>query len=262
MAPDQDAEETLDLVADRADLLSLLDGDRVPKREIEAELGYSRSTVNRAVAALADAGLVDDAPTGCRTTTLGSLLLRQYTDCVETATDILAGRALLESLPHDVALHPTVLADADVSTPGGASPYEPYHAFEALLGRAAGPVRVYVPAFTNPRGIELAQGLAQQVDLEIVFDRELLAELQADMPDDVATLLDLEGFTGYETDSGPVYTVAVVETDAGPEGGVVVHTETQELAGVIVTTDPDAVRWLETRYGEIREGSVPVDGGE
>lgn len=259
MATDEDVDDVLDLVARRSDLLAMLDGQRVPKRELEAGLEYSRSTVNRAVAALADAGLVDDAPNGCRTTSLGSLLVRQYTEYVETAADVLDGRELLESLPQDVALDPSVLADADVSTPGGSSPYRPYHAFETLLGSAVGPVRVYVPSFTNPRGMELAGELARQVDLEIVFDRDLLAELRTDMPDDVAALRDVEGFTGYQTADGPAYTVAVVETESGPEGGVVVHTAAGELAGVIVTKNPDAVRWLEQQYAAVRADSERLD---
>lgn len=255
MSPDPDVAGTLDLVAKRADLLRLLDGDRVAKREIEADLEYSRSTVNRAVGALADAGLVEDTPRGCRTTSLGSILIGAHTDYVETATDVLEGRELLASLPQDVAFDPSVLADAEVSTPGGSSPYEPYRVIEALFDRAAGPVRAYVPSFTNPRGLEIAQDVGRRVDLEIVFDADLLTELRADMPDDVDSLHDIEGFTSYATTDGPAYTLAVVETESGREGSLVVHTPAGELAGVIVTANQDAVDWLAARYAEVRADS-------
>lgn len=257
MDPDIDA--VLDLVAKRHDVLRLLDGERVPKRRIVDDLEYSRSTVNRAVAVLADAGLVDDAPRGPRTTAVGSMLLARYDEYVASATDVLRGRAVLASLPPETDLDPIVLADAEVRTPDGSSPYEVIPAVEGLFGRAAGPVRVYVPTFTNPRGIDLARELAAVVDLEIVFDAGLLEELRADIPDDMAELFDLERFTGYETSTGPAYTVIVVTTESGPEGGVVIHTEARELAGCVVTGDPDAVRWLEARFSEIRADSERVD---
>ncbi|WP_254838411.1 helix-turn-helix transcriptional regulator [Natronomonas marina] len=260
MQPDSDVEDALGLVSKRCDVLALLDGERVPKRRIEAELECSRSTVNRAVAALSDAGLVNDAPGGCRTTVVGSLLLEQYEAYVRAASDVLEGREVLESLPPGADFDPSVLADAEVSTPGGSSPYEAYHAFEALLGAADDRVRVYVPAFTNPRGIELARDLAERVDLELVFDADLLGELRNDTPDAMTALFDLEGVTGYETTAGPDYTVAVVDAESETKGGVVVHTPEKELAGVIVTSDPDATRWLERRFSEIRADSERLDG--
>jgi len=259
MPTDQDVEAVLDLVAKRIDVLEFLDGDRVPKRTIVDELGYSRSTVNRVIASLADAGLVDDAPSGCQTTFVGSLLADQYDEYVRTVTNIVAGREVLTSLSPDVDLPPAVLADAEVSLPGGEKPYEPYHAIEALLDRAAGQVRVYVPTFTNPRGIALAQNLAAETDVEIVFDEDLLTELRADVPDDVATLFEREQFTGYETAGGPDYSLVVVTTESRTEGAIVVHSPDRELVGCIVTSNPDAVRWMERRYSDIQADSERLE---
>lgn len=254
-----DVEAVLDLVAKRSDFLELLDGDRIPKRTITDELDCSRSTVNRVVATLADAGLVDDAPGGCQTTYVGSLLLDQYDEYVQTATNVLAGRDLLSSMSLDADLPPKVLADAEVSMAGGSNPYEPYHAIEKLLERAVGQVRVYVPTFSNPRGIGLAQDLATTLDLELVFDGELLGELRADIPEEMAALFELEQFTGYQTTSGPEYTIFVVDTESGTEGAIVAHSTEQELVGCLVTDNPAATRWMDRRYSEIRAESERLD---
>ncbi|WP_254830157.1 helix-turn-helix transcriptional regulator [Haloglomus salinum] len=259
MSSDSDVEAVLDLVAKRIDVLRLLDGERVRKRTIAEELDYSRSTVNRTITALTDAGLVDDAPDGCQATVVGSLLAEQYDTYVRGVADILTHRQLLASFPLDAEFSPKVLADAEVSVPRGSSPYEPYHAIEALLERASGQVRVYVPTFTNPRGIELATRLSAEFDVEIIFDRELVRELRSDVPDEVETLSQLEKFTGYETTDGPDYSLVVVDTESGAEGAVIVHSTERELLGCIVTGDPDATRWLEQRYSDIRAESERLD---
>jgi predicted transcriptional regulator len=259
MSTELDFEDVLDLVAMRIDVLELLDGERVPKRRIVDELDYSRSTVNRAVTALSEAGLVDDAPSGCQTTFVGSLLAEQYSEYVQTVRRLVANREILNPLSRDVDLPPDVLADAEVSLSEGSSPYEPYHALEAVLDSAVGTVRVYVPTFSNPRGLELARTLATDHDVEIVFGDRLLEELRADVPDEVGALFELEGFTGFETATGPDYSLVLVETESGTDGALVVHSPERELVGCIVTSNRDTIRWMEQQYSEIRAESERVE---
>ncbi|WP_251344128.1 helix-turn-helix transcriptional regulator [Haloplanus halophilus] len=261
MSSDTAVEDVLDLVAARIDVLTRLDGDRLRKRDLVDELDCSRSTVNRATARLADAGLIDDTPRGCRTTFLGSLLADRYRDYVGTVGDVVRAREVLAPLPADADLPAFVLADAVVATPGSPSPYEPYHAVEAVLERPGpeGRVRVYVPAFSNPHGLDLARGLASEVPVEIVFGEELLAALQSDFPGEMAALRKLELFSGYRTDEGPTYTLVVADSGSRTEGIVVTHTEDRNLGGTIVTRDPDAVRWIERRYLDVRSASEPLE---
>lgn len=258
MSTDSDVEAALNLVSKRIDFLEFLDGERRPKRVISEELGYSRSTVNRAIAKLSDAGLVDDAPRGCQTTFVGSLLADQYDEYVRVSTTILANREVLTSLSLDTKLPSIVLTDAEVTTPGDSSPYGPFNAVEALLERAVGQVRVYVPTFTNPRGIELAQGLATKMDVEIVFDGALISELRSDIPTQIQTLVKLDNFTGYTTSTGPNYSLIIVTTESGLEGAIVIHTAEKELVGCLVSENPDATQWMEQRYAEIRAESEPL----
>jgi len=260
MGTDTEVVETQNLLADRIDLLTLLEGSRLPKREIVDELGYSRSTVNRAITQLADAGLVDDAPRGCQTTFVGSLLATQYRAYRETVGDVIQAREVLTALPTDADLPAAVLADADVVTPEGPHPYDPYHAVEKVLDSpgADGDVRVYVPSFSNPRGLELAQHLAETVPLEIVFTDELVAELTEDRTDEIETLREIDRFTGYRTASGPRYTLIIAAAESGAQGAIVTHTADRNLGGVIVTDDAEALRWMERRYAEIRAESEPL----
>jgi predicted transcriptional regulator len=264
MGTEPSIDDVLDLVASRHELLSLLEDERLRKRAIVDELDYSRSTVNRAITDLVAAGLVDDAPNGCRTTFLGSLVADQYRAYVSTMTDIVNARDVLAPLAPDADVPPVVLEDAEIATPGSPSPYEPYYAIEDVLQRPGpgGRVRVYVPAFSNPHGLELAQSLASELPVEIVFGDELLAELVADFPGEVASLFELEQFTGYRTAAGPDYTLVLAESETGTEGAVVTHTENRDLGGVIVTRNADALEWMDARLEEITAESEQVESAE
>jgi predicted transcriptional regulator len=258
MSTDPEIDDVMALVANRIDLLSLLEGTRLRKREIVDELDHSRSTVNRAITTLADAGLVDDAPRGCQTTFVGSLMADQYREYEDTVSDIVRARDVLTPLPAVADLPPTVLTGAEIVTPEGP---RPYHAVEEVLQRpgADGRLRVYVPAFSNPRSFELAKRLVRTFPVEIVFTDELLAELNPDFTDEVEALLELERFAGYRTADGPRYTLAIADSESGSEGVIVTHTEERNLGGVIVTSDADALDWMERRYSEIRAASEPLN---
>lgn len=261
MTTKMEVEDVLHLVANRVEVLTLLEGTRLQKREIVEELDYSRSTVNRVITRLATAGLVDDAPSGCQTTFVGSLIANEYSAYRETVEDVLRAQRVLTSLPPDTDLPSTVFADAEVVTPAGPRPYEPYHAVEDVL-RTPGPdgaIRVYVPAFSNPRGLELAQQLARTVPLEIVFSEELVAELTADLTDGFEALVEHELFSGYCTADGPRYTLIVADAESETKAAIVMHTADRNLSGVLVTSNPEALRWIDRRYAEIKAESDPLE---
>lgn len=257
-----DVDDVLTLVANRIDVLALLEGNRVQKRTIVDELGYSRSTVNRAITKLANAGLVDDAPRGCRTTFVGKLVADRYREYVGDSAEVVNSREVLAPLPPESDLAPTVLADAEVAVAGGPSPYEPYYAVEEALKRPGpdGRVRMYVPAFTNPHGLDLARAMAAELPVEAVFSEELLAELYEDFPEELEALFALEKFTGYRTTDGPEYTIVVADAESGSEMVVVTHTQERKLGGVIVNDHEDALRWADRRYAEIRAEGERLDG--
>jgi len=260
MPTDPDTDAALDLISKRIDFLEFLDGDPKPKREIADELGYSRSTVNRTITELSDAGLVADDPGGCQTTFVGSVLADQYHEYVEIASSVLANREVLATLSLDSDIPPIVLKDANVRTPRDSSPYGPYHAIEGVLERSVDEVQVYVPTFTNPRGIELARTLAKRLDIEIVFGDALIGELRSDIPNQVEMLSKQTNFTGYRTSNGPKYSLILTGTESGMEGAVVIHSEERELVGCIVTDNSAATEWMEQRYAEIRADSEPLYG--
>jgi predicted transcriptional regulator len=257
-----DVHNVLTLASDRIDVLDFLEGDRVQKRTIVDELGYSRSTVNRVITELADAGLVDDSPRGCRTTFVGTLVADRYREYVADSTHVVNGREVLAPLPPGSDLSPAVLADAKVAVAGGSSPYEPYYAVEEVLKRPGpdGQVRMYVPAFTNPHGLELARAMAAESSVEAVFTDELLAELHDDFPEELDALFELEKFAGYRTTAGPEYTLVVADSESGTDIVVVTHTQERTLGGVIINGHEDAVSWAEQRYAEIRAAGERLDG--
>lgn len=261
MDPKTTVDDVLTLVDNRIDVLDLLEGGRFQKRTVVDELDYSRSTVNRAITQLADAGLVEDTPRGCRTTFVGRLVADRYREYVASSRNVVSGREVLAPLPPDSDLAPAVLVDAEIAIAGSPSPYEPYYAVEEALKRPGpdGRVRMYVPAFTNPHGLELARAMAAEFPVEAVFSEELLAELNDDFPEDLEALFELEKFTCYRSTDGPEYTLVVADSESGTEVVVVTHTEKRKLGGVIVNSDEGACRWAEQRFAEIRAESERLD---
>lgn len=206
-------------------------------------------------------GLVDDTPRGCRTTFVGKLMADRYREYVANSTDVMSSREVLALLPPESDLSSTVLTNAEIAIAGSPSPYEPYYAVEEALKRPgpSGRVRMYVPAFTNPHGLELAQEMAAELPVEGVFSDELLAELRDDFPEELEASFELEKFTGYRSTDGPEYTLVIAESESRSEIVVVTHTQERKLGGVIVNSDESALRWAEQRYVEIRAEGERLD---
>ncbi|WP_227133154.1 tetratricopeptide repeat protein [Halorubellus salinus] len=104
--------DALSLVVKRADFITALADQPLEKRELTAELGYSRATVNRAVGELEDAGLVRDASAGHEPTLAATLAVEAYHEFVATETDVLEATPMLAGLDHDAAVAPEFLRDA------------------------------------------------------------------------------------------------------------------------------------------------------
>ncbi|WP_256301253.1 tetratricopeptide repeat protein [Haloarchaeobius salinus] len=158
MSPD-DVASAVELLDRRRQVLGHLGGDGQHVRDLCDELDVSRSTVNRALRELEDAGWVERADDGYVRTTTGSLALQKYRDQV-TALDAVQTHAdALSPLPGDTLLDPAVLADATVETVADADPFE-------LVGRLrsafedANAVRGAWPAVTDDRTVSALATLA------------------------------------------------------------------------------------------------------
>jgi tetratricopeptide (TPR) repeat protein len=108
-------ESVLDIVGRRWSVLeSLLDGPTY-KRDLVASVDRSRSTVDRSVRELADAGLVERTSDGYVASAAGRLAAEEYRSTTASLAAVEGAAAALAPLPHDAPLSAPMLTDADVT---------------------------------------------------------------------------------------------------------------------------------------------------
>lgn len=262
--PDGEAQlEGIELVADRADFLELLVDRRLSKRDVVDELGHSRSTVNRALDELGEAGLVDETPDGCRTTLVGRLALEEYRRYVRHSSDVLAAGEALAPLPKDCDIPAEAIAGGTAHLPSGDRPYEPYQQAERFI-EDSDAFRAAVRTFSHPSSLQSIRSLAREGNpVEIVFSRAVFDRLYADYRGLMETLVELDSFSGYVADVTECYSVLISDRE-GPDGTVdtsvliATYGEENDLKGVIVNSAPAAVRWAEAWYERYRDGALPM----
>lgn len=108
-------ESVLEIVGRRWSVLeSLLDGPTY-KRDLVASVDRSRSTVDRSVRELADAGLVERTSGGYVASAAGRLAAEEYRSTTASLAAVEGAAAALAPLPHDAPLSAPMLTDADVT---------------------------------------------------------------------------------------------------------------------------------------------------
>jgi predicted transcriptional regulator len=251
--------DLLDLARRRHEYLSLLASGSRHKRDIIDGIGDSRSTVDRAIEALHETGLVTRLDDGTwAVTTKGDVLRRTVARNREAAATIETAGDLLEHLPCDEPVPPALFQDAVVERAEAPRPL-------AIAER----VRENMAAADSVRGFAVADhgtdvkeeafdGVFDDDGFEFayVFDEALLC--------DVAT----EDDRYRELCERPNATVAVYDglpfglllADVGEETRmtVIVYDDSGVVRGQITTTDRGAVAWGEDVFERYRRGGTPL----
>ncbi|MFC4407697.1 tetratricopeptide repeat protein [Haloarchaeobius iranensis] len=292
MSPD-DVASAVELLDRRRQVLGHLGRGGHHVRDLCDELDVSRSTVNRALRELEDAGWVERADDGYVRTTTGSLALQEYRDQV-TALDAVQRHAdALAPLPGDTPLEPAVLADATVETVAEADPFELVGRLRSALEDATA-VRGVWPSVTDDRTVSTLRSLvddgaavALAVDEGVhetmrsvaptTFGPDDTAEVRVETSDDVPTRLGVflveapdasRVFVTIYEEGGSIHAVAdVAATEAATSWATTVFdaAETPSVdrkTGVssLVGAAADVPRWDEASKAVLRsQGFVPVD---
>ncbi|UIO99421.1 hypothetical protein Hbl1158_12945 [Halobaculum sp. CBA1158] len=253
-----DAAEMASVLAKRRELLATLCDGPVEKRVLVDELGVPRTTLDRGVRELVDAGLARRADGGVRATAVGARALAERDRYRERLDGLERGAPLFEALPDDTALDARFLAGASVSRP---DPSLPDGVVERLLEsvRAADGVTGVAPAALSGH-LDTFDAAATTGDAvpELVVTPTVLDHLIDRRPERLVADLR-EG--AFEFRCGPVdveFGLWVGEhDDRDDEAGVVVYSDTG-VAGVAVNDDPRAVSWARERVERARERADPV----
>lgn len=172
------ADDLLRLVADREEILTALADGPLSPRDVVGRIDDSRSTFNRAIRELDDAGLVDRTGGDCALTLSGRLLLDRYQTFHREAEGVAAARNALAPLDLDAPVDPAVLVGADIHVGDETTPYRAQERLHEVL-RTATRYRAVLPALDDPRHIGLLYEhvVTDGLPAELVVPRELADSL-------------------------------------------------------------------------------------
>lgn len=254
-----DGELDSELVWSRREYLDALTAEPRRKAALVEALDVSRSTVNRAIAELDDAGLVEDVAGGCRLTLAGRLgaeALETYRSHLDGVDEV---RELLPALPPDASLDLDLVAGAEVEPARGTAPYRAYHAFERLI-EASSRLRGAARTFSNPRSREVFDELVVErgVPVEFYLGPSLLRQVRETYPGVLDSWVEDGSFSAHVVADPPRHSILVSERPEGDRAGVAVYTEANEFLGVLINDADDAVRWARERLDALAERAVPL----
>lgn len=251
-----DVECLIELLSRRHDLLMLLHDRQRTKGELEAALGVSRSTVDRAVRALEERTIVSRGSGGVSLTQYGRVILDGYLQFRDGLMGLDAAKPLLSSFDADGMVPFDLFRDANVVTSSRESPQRPIVEFRQFLGDVSevrsiitGVLPEYVQT-CHKRVVE--DGLT----VEVVLGSSVLEKLLTRYWGAVRDMLSTDRFTMYEMSSVPSFSVQVGETDRR-EAAMLTYGESG-VTGFIRSARPAAVAWAEMVFDRYRSDAALV----
>lgn len=251
------AEELVQLVARRAQLLSALEGGPRLKNDVVAALDVSRSTVDRSVRELEAEGLVERRSDGIELTLPGRLVFDEFRDLTEHCDGIAAAESVLRVLDADVDVDPALLADPTVVTAERTTPYRPSRRFlEGLI--TADEAKVLSTAI-SPQYVETVRRLVVDEGLEYHLGATppIVERLVTDYREALEASLATGRLTLRELDDDPPFSLAVIDGRDGPSIGVLVHDD-EGVRGYVGNDAPEAVEWGEAVVRRYWADATPI----
>ncbi|RDI70297.1 helix-turn-helix transcriptional regulator [Halopelagius longus] len=260
----EDISETLRLLCRRENVLRHLDSNGSRKQDLLSDLAVSRSTIDRSLRELTDAGFAVRSDGVYRRTLAGELALEEYDRVSRRLDGLLRSPSFLDGLPAESDADPALFDGATVSEAERQSPYAPILAFTDLLEKSSyvvGFASAVFPAEVEAYRDQLRSGelVSRMVVTDSVCERlvsqygEVVREGLATGRIDIRRAPDL-----------PSYTLVVGSTADCAEVGLVSHTS-NGVRGVLRNDDPEAVEWARRRiatYWRTAEAVCPPDSGD
>lgn len=244
--PPEDASSVLSILGRRENVLRQIGPEGCRKRELLDELSVSRSTVDRAVRELVDAGLVGRSDDGYYRTVTGELTLREYDRVVGRIDGVLDASALFDGLDGEGDADPVLFDGATVVEAEPLSPSAPIESFVDLLERSSyvvGFVSAVFPAQVEAYREQLVDG---DLTARMLVTDSVCRRLVSQYADAVRDGFRTGRIHVRHAAELPSYTLVVGTTATHAEAVLVAHTA-NGLRGVLRNDTPEAVEWARRR---------------
>lgn len=249
-------EEFVELVAERREFLAALADERLHKPELVDRLGVSRSTVDRAIRALAEVGLVEKASGGYATTLAGRLAVERHRRHVDELGALAGVQAVLAALPADAAVPIEAVAGAEGYLATDPTPYEPRERVAEVV-RNADAYRAALPTLPDPKHVRLVyEHVVTHGDpAELTASPALLATLDGEFPVRLPAMASTGRFS-LRVGEVPPFGVVVTETDGEALVSVLAFGDGGTVHGVLQNDRPQAIEWAGELLDDLAAGAT------
>ena len=255
--------EVVRLVTQRLDFLERLAISPLSKRELVADLPYSRSTVDRAVRDLEIADLIEQTDDGYVTTLSGRVSAEQYRQFLRTTRDTVAARDVIGRIPVDAPIDGRAFRGSTVYRADDVTPYELIdHLVESLDG--VDRLRALSDGVPHPQYLDAAVERVERGQLTVdgIVSESLWQAFVDHHSDDLETMLDV----GIDIRVGdvPPFTLHLLEHESETTIQLLVHGDTGGIRGIVANDTADAVEWATDLFERVsHDARWPDDvGGE
>jgi predicted transcriptional regulator len=250
-----DTERLVELVRRAPVLTALQEAESMDRRDLEAHLDVSKSTVHRLTRSLRERGLIEREAGAFVLTPLGAVCAGEvaaFTATIETAWELAPVVTAAET--HDIALDVRAFADATVTTAAPGNPYRPVERFMTLVGETD-ELRGLDPATINPLHIDaLYERIVDGMVTEVVFPPSVVEGLLGANPDRAERAFASGNLTILVHDDLPFGLTLCAE-----RVGVGVYDDDTGLLRTYADTDAPAAReWAEAVYANHRAAATPL----
>lgn len=237
-----DSEAIGDVVAQRADVLACLAARPRHNRDLQDDLGISRSTAYKALRELEEHSLCERTDEGFALTLTGRLTIDQYEKFREGIDAICVPGPLLKVLPADAIESLDVLHGAAVIFAERHAPNLPVSAIEDVV-RDAETLRGMSPVLL-PLYVELFHEciVDNKLDVSLLLEAPVVDHLVDQYRQALDDVVDTGHAQIWKTDETLPFGLIVVERP-DPQVALIVYDAGGELRGVITNDTQGAVDW-------------------
>lgn len=236
--------EVLSTLIQRESVLYAVDVTGCDKREVTDAVPASRSTVDRSIRELEDAGLVARSANGYRRTLLGELLLSEYYRFKAQTAELLSAGDVFADLPPQADIGTPMLDDATIVTATQATPHQPVSSLCSLFSEGSD-IRVLCPAMFPQLINAVATATNGLSEAELVLTEPVVSSL-VDSYAETLTALREAGTDLKLLEATPQYGFVVAEQPTGSTAGLLI-TDDSGARALIKNSGNEAVKWVDER---------------
>lgn len=247
--------DVAEVLRKRYEWLPHLRDDSLTKPELCSVLDVSRSTVDRGIADLEAAELVERTVDGYRLTEFGCLLLRLRDSYTSTLDVICSAQAMQTPLPIGRYGEQVLFDGGDVVLPEPHLPEKPTRRILELLTESH-TVRGFTPVMHDQYvSTSHEQVMSGDLNFEFIITSQILGGMISMYSDWLIDAFDIQGFTIYETADLPSFGLALFEREDESCTVVLAIYADNGLSGIVQNDTTRAVGWAKQLYNDYKRSA-------